>query len=375
MKAKRKQAGTLLLAGALCLALLGGCASGGQAETVEGGSGENTENAEQLQTILATDLGVKSDMELNFPCLGLAVEVSESLGQRMDSGEILCQGSESTGDDGIDYAFLWWDVIPEENRGAAFTLDDAGQDALEKWFLSLERVGTIGVFRTELTGELDVLTGGSAHMKLGESADGAYQYYLSIREGADESVAEELRQTALNNVTITDMAPFSGGSAFDEPQADVSSLGQFTTETIAGETVTQDIFQGRKLTLVNLFTTWCTPCVQEIPDLEALSQAMADQGVQVVGVVLDAVDSSGRRDGEAAEKARLLQERTGAAYPFLIPDETNWNGRLAGITSVPETFFVDENGNIVGNTYVGSRDLETWTEIVETELAALEGAA
>lgn len=42
MKAKRKQAGTLLLAGALCLALLGGCASGGQAETVEGGSGENT---------------------------------------------------------------------------------------------------------------------------------------------------------------------------------------------------------------------------------------------------------------------------------------------------------------------------------------------
>lgn len=102
---------------------------------------------------------------------------------------------------------------------------------------------------------------------------------------------------------------------------------------------------------------------------------MADQGVQVVGVVLDAVDSSGRRDGEAVEKARLLQERTGAAYPFLIPDETNWNGRLAGITSVPETFFVDENGNIVGNTYVGSRDLETWTEIVETELAALEGAA
>lgn len=367
-----KQISALLLAGALCLTLLGGCASGGQAETPDG---SNADNTKQPRTILGTDLGIKSDTELNFPYLGLAVEVPESLGQRMDSGEVMCQASESVSDDGIDYAFLWWDVVPAEKRDAEFSLDDAGQRAMDDWFMSLERVGTIGVFRTELTGQLDTLTGGAAHTKLGESADGAYQYYLSLREGADESVAEELRQTALDSVTITDMAPFNGESAFDMPRAEVSSLGAFTTWNIAGETVTQDIFRGHQLTLVNLFATWCSPCVQEIPELEELSRSMADKGVQVIGVVLDTVNEDGDPDEEAIEKARVLQERTGASYPFLMPDKTAMNGRLVGITAVPETFFVDENGNIVGKTYVGARDLAAWTEIVETELAALEGGA
>lgn len=370
MKPIRKRAGALLLAGALCMALLAGCASGRQDEEADSGA----DGAEQLQTFHGTDLGVKSGMELDFPFLGLAVEVPESLGQRMDSGEVMCQASESVSDGVIDYAFLWWDVVPEDVRDTEFPMGTADAAALDAWFMALERVGTIGVFRAELAGELDVLTGGTAHTQLGESADGAYQYYLSLREGSRADIAEELRQTAMD-ITITEMTPFDGESSFDMPRAVISSLGQFTTQTIAGEDVTQEIFQGHQLTLVNLFATWCTPCVQEIPELEELSRTMADRGVQVVGVVLDTVDGSGQRDGEAVEKARVLQERTGASYPFLIPDETYGNGRFAGITAVPETFFVDENGNIVGGTYVGARDLAAWTEIVETELAALEGAA
>jgi len=44
------------------------------------------------------------------------------------------------------------------------------------------------------------------------------------------------------------------------------------------------------------------------------------------------------------------------------------NGRLNGISAFPETFFVDKNGNIVGETYSGSHSLEDWKEIVEKEL-------
>ena len=42
------------------------------------------------------------------------------------------------------------------------------------------------------------------------------------------------------------------------------------------------------------------------------------------------------------------------------------NGRLAGIEAVPETFFVDKNGDIVDETYSGSRSFEDWQSIVET---------
>ena len=44
------------------------------------------------------------------------------------------------------------------------------------------------------------------------------------------------------------------------------------------------------------------------------------------------------------------------------------NGRLNGISAFPETFFVDKNGNIVGETYSGSHSLDEWKEIVEKEL-------
>ena len=96
---------------------------------------------------------------------------------------------------------------------------------------------------------------------------------------------------------------------------------------------------------------------------------MKDKGVGVVGVTLDTVGSDGKQDEEAVKKAQVLQEKTKASYPFLIPDSGMMNGRLNGISAFPETFFVDKNGNIVGETYSGSHSLDEWKEIVEKELA------
>ena len=148
-------------------------------------------------------------------------------------------------------------------------------------------------------------------------------------------------------------------------QSETNELGEFSMEDINGETYTQEMFAGYDLTMINVFTTWCSPCVSEIPDLEKLDREMEDQKVQVVGIVLDI---GGNADEETIEKAKLLAEKTGASYPFLIPDAGYLNGRLAGISAVPETFFVDKEGNIAGETYSGSRSFEDWKSIVEKEL-------
>ncbi len=94
---------------------------------------------------------------------------------------------------------------------------------------------------------------------------------------------------------------------------------------------------------------------------------MKDQGVNIVGIALDTVGSS-----EKVEKAKLLAEKTGVSYPFLIPDEGYLGGRLAEINAVPETFFVDREGNIVGDTYTGSRSYEDWKIIIENVLKEVE---
>ena len=163
-------------------------------------------------------------------------------------------------------------------------------------------------------------------------------------------------------------ASAAGDVQADAEPAGEGSLGEFSMEDIEGNTYTQDMFADYSLTMVNVFTTWCTPCINEIPDLEKLRNEMADQGVNVVGIALDAIDATGSADGETVEKAKILAEQTGVTYPFLIPDAGYLNGRLMGINAVPETFFVDKNGTIVGETYTGSRSLDEWKSVVEQEL-------
>ncbi|MDO5345360.1 MAG: TlpA disulfide reductase family protein [Lachnospiraceae bacterium] len=161
-------------------------------------------------------------------------------------------------------------------------------------------------------------------------------------------------------------------AAPEEGASEKASLGEFTTQDIYGNTCTQDIFKDYDLTLVNIFATWCPPCVAEIPDLEKLCNDMADKNVHVVGIVLDAIDGNGEIVQDSVEKAKLLAEKTGASYPFLLPDSTYLNGRLTDIYAVPETFFVDKDGNIVGDTYSGSNSYEGWTKTVEEELSRLQ---
>ena len=95
---------------------------------------------------------------------------------------------------------------------------------------------------------------------------------------------------------------------------------------------------------------------------------MKEKGVGVVGVVLDTVSDDAKQNENTVKKAGVLQEKTKASYPFLVPDSTMMNGRLNGVSAFPETFFVDKEGNIVGETYSGSHTLDEWKEIVEKEL-------
>ncbi len=165
----------------------------------------------------------------------------------------------------------------------------------------------------------------------------------------------------------------SGGEGADEAGgAGAESLGEFSMEDINGESYTQEMFADYDLTMVNVFTTWCSPCINEIPDLQKLRDEMEGKGVNVVGIVLDAIGSDGKADQNTVKMAKELAERTGVSYPFLIPDAGYLNGRLTRINAVPETFFVDKEGNLVGETYTGSRSLEDWKSVVETEL---KGAA
>ena len=305
-----------------------------------------------------------------YPFLGLNFTIPEELQKQMKDQTVAMISNEEWNDnaDAIKYAYLSWSEMTEEQKNAE--VDKLGT-AYQDWCNSLAKIGVLGIYDEESQKKLDEITGCTEHKELGSSSDGKYKYYLSTNKDADEKLTKELEKIKTD---ITEMTPYQNISVFEQPQdtsvnpEDVKSVGKFETTGIDGKTYTEKVFSDYDLTLVNIFTTWCSPCVKEIPELQELYKEMKDKGVGVAGVVLDTTDEKGNQDEEAVKKAGILQEKTKAEYPFLIPDTTMMNGRLQGISAFPETFFVDKDGNIVGDTYTGSHTLDEWKEIVEKEL-------
>lgn len=187
-------------------------------------------------------------------------------------------------------------------------------------------------------------------------------------EPEEKMSSEEEQPSGEENAPGEEVPSTNENPSGEESASEGNNVGEFSMQDIEGQTYTQEMFADYELTMVNVFTTWCSPCINEIPDLQKLCEEMKGQGINVVGIALDTIGPSGSADAQTVEVAKKLAEYTGAAYPFLIPDSSYLNGRLSGINAVPETFFVDKEGNIVGETYSGSRSLEEWKEIVQMEL-------
>ena len=321
-------------------------------------------------TFKPSEVTCQAQDSYEYPFLGLKFSLpKELLKQIKDQSIAMITTEDETNQTGaVTYAYVSWGEMTEEQKNAE--VDKLGT-GYEEWVASLSRIGTLGIYDEDSQKKLDEITGCTEHKELGSSSDGKYKYYLSTSKEADEKLTKELEEI---KTTITEMTPYQNTSVFDQPQAasvnpeDVTSVGKFETTGIDGKTYTEEVFSDYDLTLVNIFTTWCSPCVQEIPELQKLYEEMKEKGVGVAGVVLDAADENGNQDEDAVKKAGILREKTKAEYPFLIPDSTMLNGRLKGINAFPETFFVDKNGNIVGDTYTGSHSLDEWKEIVEKEL-------
>lgn len=321
-------------------------------------------------TFKPSEVTCKAQDSYEYPFLGLKLSLSKELLKQIKDQSIAMLTTEDFENqtNAVTYAYISWSKMTEEQKNAEIQKMGTGYD---DWVAGLDRIGTIGVYDEASQKKLDEITGCTEHKELGSSSDGKYKYYLSTNKDTDEKLTKELEKIKTD---ITEMAPYQNISVFDQPQdtsvnpEDVKSVGKFETTGIDGKTYTEKVFSDYDLTLVNIFTTWCSPCVKEIPELQELYKEMKDKGVGVAGVVLDTTDEKGNQDEEAVKKAGILQEKTKAEYPFLIPDTTMMNGRLQGISAFPETFFVDKDGNIVGDTYTGSHTLDEWKEIVEKEL-------
>ena len=141
------------------------------------------------------------------------------------------------------------------------------------------------------------------------------------------------------------------------PKALSAKVGEaapdFSLDTLDGKTVKLSDFRGKPVVL-NFWASWCTPCRKEFPMLKD-AYAAGKGKWSLVGVnTQDLVESDGRNFAKAQ----------GATWP------NGFDADLAvkkgyGVTGLPETFFIDQDGIIRGHIYQGLRQQDLDAELAK----------
>ena len=143
-----------------------------------------------------------------------------------------------------------------------------------------------------------------------------------------------------------------------------------------GTPVNAEIFQKSSLTVLNVWATFCGPCIHEMPEFGEVSREYANKGVQFLGVCGDITyGADGTPDAKLLGDAFNIIKMTKADYLHCMPTPA-YALQLGALisNSYPGTFIIDENGNIL-KLYVGAISKEALTSALEAELSKLRPAS
>ena len=172
----------------------------------------------------------------------------------------------------------------------------------------------------------------------------------SVPDGNKSNVQESLNQ---KENTIVPSNKQNNGTVTGE-------LAEFSSRTLDGVAFSSDYFANYDVTVINVWATWCQPCVSELEHLEKLNSTYSDKNVSCIGILFDSGDDGAIFQAKnilASKSATFLQlEMSEKAHELL---EQPYN-----MTSLPTTFFVNSNGDII-DVKVGADSYAGWCNSLE----------
>ncbi|MBT8131672.1 MAG: TlpA family protein disulfide reductase [Gammaproteobacteria bacterium] len=127
----------------------------------------------------------------------------------------------------------------------------------------------------------------------------------------------------------------------------------FALKSLAGENVRLSELRGQ-VVMINFWASWCGPCRQEMPHLEALHQRYESLGFTLLGINVE----QERRDAD-----RMLADME-LSFPILF-DNRNAVSKLYGVIAMPSTVLIDRSGQVryVHNGYKSGYEKEYQNQV------------
>jgi len=121
-------------------------------------------------------------------------------------------------------------------------------------------------------------------------------------------------------------------------------LADFTLPDLQGRLVQLSALRG-KAVFINVWATWCPPCIEEMPTMQRLYERLHSRGLEVLAISIDAL---------GAQVVAPFMQQYQLTFPALL-DPQDRIPHLYHIKGVPESFIVDKRGLLVDKV-IGPRD-------------------
>ena len=391
---------SILLVAVLSSSILAGC--GGSGKSVQQPAGETQEKAAQSEKTEETGAqedaaqadadntgSAESDSVMDFPLAGFTFDAPEEFNHLL--GEIRSKDIGEIGNTGVVIGYVAYQAKTTAEAEEYFntlgvtTVEDITDEVREKMEKFYEDTPTLLLFRVMgVKGDQDLEElkkqmfefPVSVFDELGTAGD--YKFYYVVLD--NEEYFEELRNTNYPKDKLDEAyklwqeaattSNFKDRVTIKEPISIYPSVEDeaavsFETQDLDGNPVTsKELFAGHKITMINIWATWCINCRSEMKELEELNKEWAEKGCQIIGICDDA------EDDEMVSLAKRILEEHGVTFRNVRSNDAIRDEQLPAV-GMPTSYFVDSEGKILCPPIVG-KNVEQYSENLQELLSEME---
>lgn len=199
-------------------------------------------------------------------------------------------------------------------------------------------------------------SGSSSSAKSGQASTSGS---ATVTESKTSSTGSQT--SATDSKTSSASSAKEGSTASAGTEADKEKFPSFETTDTKGNKITEKIFADKDITMVNVWGTFCGPCINEMPELQKIYESLP-KNANLIGIVADVPE--GMKDG--VDNANYIEKQTGVKYTNLTLSDS-LSSFAKRFYAVPSTIFVDKNGNIIGELVMGA-DIDAYVKNLQNVL-------